>query len=118
MYKIIYELNNDQRFVEIEESGGICDDATILWDERVDGTLPESYMQYIGCLVKDGDELVPDLEKKEYLDGVKELEAQAEANRIADINACNEALVNVASATTLEDLKLCIKAIAYTLGAI
>ena len=117
MYKIIYELNGEQQIAEVEESGGICSDATIIWDERIDGEIPEDHLQYVSGLVREDDnKLVLDLDKKDAADYKKEVELLELSAKEGDRVDCMKVLKDIDNAKDIEALKQCIKALAYTIG--
>ena len=63
MFKILYELNGEQKIVLVTKTGSVCAEAQVLWDERIDGPAPEGLMDSLGGYVKGGQGLVVDQEK-------------------------------------------------------
>ena len=58
MHKLLVNApSGDQQVIEVREGGGYFDPARVLWDERLDGPLPEITL---GGMVRDGDSLVVD----------------------------------------------------------
>ena len=118
MFKIIYELNGSQYLTEVSESGGICSDAVIIWDERVDGELDFEIIQHVGCLSREGNVLSLDLDRQEELNSaIAAQEAEASAIQ-SDRDLCQTAFDNIETANTALELKKCIKHLAYTLGVL
>ena len=82
MFKLlINDAWGTQKIVEISASGDVSTDSTVLWDERIDGDLPDIEL---GGLVRNGNAL-------EF--------SQAEADRLAGIRASIAAATAAASST-------------------
>lgn len=84
--KILYDLNSVQRLVDVESSGGVCGDASVLWNEGVDGTIRSDVLASLGGWVRQGSQLVVDNVKLAAAQAARQtLETQraARANRIA-----------------------------------
>lgn len=60
-YQIIYTLNGAQQVANVTASGGVTSDATILWDERTQGPIPQGVDPLTASLV--GGVLVADATK-------------------------------------------------------
>jgi len=118
VFKIIYELNGSQYLTEVSESGGICSDAVIIWDERKDGEIYPGLIQYVGCLRSDGETLSVDFDRQDEIIAARALEENALVSLEADKSNCQIAFNNIETASTIADLKKCIKHIAYTIGVI
>lgn len=67
IYKLLIEnTDNSQEIIEIESTGGYFGDGLILWDERVDGDMPNDIT--LGAMVRIGDTLeVNDIRKSQIL---------------------------------------------------
>ena len=54
--KLLIDLpGGDQQVITVGEGGGYYDDSAVLWDEGIDGTMPEIT---IGAMVREDEELV------------------------------------------------------------
>lgn len=89
MFKLLVNAPpGTQEVIEVGEGGGYFDAERVLWDERVDGALPEITL---GAMVRQGDSLVvsPDRLAESHAAGA----AEAVAAKLIQINAARAAVL-------------------------
>lgn len=61
--KILFEFNGKQRLVDVEPTGFVAAEATVLWNEKVDGRFPDNLLESVGGLDRSGNQLVVNAQK-------------------------------------------------------
>lgn len=106
MYKLLVDNPQGiQEIIEVGEGGGYYDQTKVLWDERVDGRLPDITP---GGLVRQGDELVVDRDKQ--ASQVATSFSAAKVNRLQEIDDRTSALIQNGFTFDNNDFSLSIEA--------
>lgn len=102
--------------MEVGEGGGCNDKNKEIWNENLDGIMPEKMIELVGGLVKKGKELIYDdalMAKQKELIAIKEKEyARLQEEKAARLSIIEK----VDGVSSLEDLRSVLSALIKELG--
>lgn len=90
--KILYELNNNQRLVEVHKSGAASSSAVVLWHEGEDGPFPANLTESVGGLERSGNQLVVNAQKLAAHQAAIAAAATADGARSTRVNQAKQLL--------------------------